>query len=231
MMNSIRVLVVDDEASITKLVTAYLEPEGYVVRTENDGERGLAIALDWKPDIVVLDIMLPGIDGLELLRRLRQHSDCYVILLTAKTEEADKLVGLSVGADDYLTKPFSPRELVARVKAALRRVRGDIGPDSSRIVSSARVRLDTGARQAWVDGEQIDLTTVEYDVLEALVRHRGLVLSREQILEHVWGGDYFGETRVVDVHVGHIRAKLGDDSLIATVRGVGYRFDDQAVTA
>lgn len=229
-MSSARVLVVDDEANIIKLVEAYLEPEGFEVRTAGDGEGGLAIALEWQPDLVVLDIMLPGIDGLELLRRLRQHSDCYVILLTAKTEEADKLVGLSVGADDYLTKPFSPRELVARIKAALRRIRGDVGPDQSRIVSSARVRLDTGARQAWVDGEEIDLTTVEFDVLATLVRHRGLVLSREQILDRVWGGEYFGETRVVDVHVGHIRTKLGDDSLIATVRGVGYRFDDQAVT-
>lgn len=229
-MSSARVLVVDDEASITKLVSVYLEPEGYQVRTAPDGESGLALALEWKPDLIVLDIMLPGIDGLELLRRLRQHSDAYVILLTAKTEEADKVVGLSVGADDYLTKPFSPRELVARIKAALRRTRGDMGPDQSRIVASARVRLDTGARKAWVDGDEIELTAVEYDILEALVRHRGQVLSREQILEHVWGGDYFGETRVVDVHVGHIRDKLGDNSLIATVRGVGYRFDDQAVT-
>ncbi|MGA9533346.1 MAG: response regulator transcription factor, partial [Anaerolineales bacterium] len=200
------------------------------VQTAGDGERGLALALEWKPDLIVLDIMLPGIDGLELLRRLRQHSDAYVILLTAKTEEADKVVGLSVGADDYLTKPFSPRELVARIKAALRRIRGGIGPEPSRIIASARVRLDSGARQAWVDGEEIDLTAVEFDILATLVSLRGLVLSREQILEQVWGGEYFGETRVVDVHVGHIRDKLGDDSLIATVRGVGYRFDDKAVT-
>jgi two-component system alkaline phosphatase synthesis response regulator PhoP len=228
-MSGARVLVVDDEASITKLVAAYLEPEGYRVRTAGDGERGLALALEWKPDLIVLDIMLPGIDGLELLRRLRQHSDAYVILLTAKTEEADKVVGLSVGADDYLTKPFSPRELVARIKAALRRVRGDIGPSHDRMLASARVRMDTGARQVWVDDREIELTAVEFDILAALVRNRGLVLSREQILEQVWGGEYFGETRVVDVHVGHVRTKLGDDSLIATVRGVGYRFDDEGL--
>lgn len=224
-----KILVVDDEQSILELVTAYLEPEGFDLRTATDGESGLKTALNWKPDLIVLDIMLPGLDGLQFLTRLRQVSDAYVIMLTARSEETDKVVGLSLGADDYLTKPFSPRELVARIKAALRRTRGSAGPDSDRILATASVRLDTGSRQAWVRDELLDLTAVEFDILATLVAHRGLVLSREQILEQVWGPNYFGETRVVDVHVGHIRQKLGDESLISTVRGVGYRFDDEAV--
>jgi two-component system alkaline phosphatase synthesis response regulator PhoP len=171
--------------------------------------------------------MLPGMDGIEVLTQLRRESDVYVIMLTAKAEETDKIVGLSVGADDYLTKPFSPRELAARVKAALRRLQSGSGLPEESSMAFEHVRIDTGSRKVWVNDEQIDLTTIEFDLLKTLAEHHGRVLSREQLLEKVWGYDYYGEIRVVDVHVGHIRQKLGDDHFIATVRGVGYRFEDR----
>jgi two-component system alkaline phosphatase synthesis response regulator PhoP len=223
-----KILVVDDEPSILKLVTAYLKPEGYEVFTASDGPSGLKAARAYKPDILVLDIMLPGMDGMELLSKLRRESDVYVIMLTAKTEEIDKIVGLSVGADDYVTKPFSPRELAARVKAALRRLQTGAGPGSeSSVLAFRRVRIDVGARQVAVDDRPVELTSIEFDLLKALAENRGRVLSREQLLQKVWGYDYFGDTRVVDVHLGHVRQKLGDDGFIATVRGVGYRFEDE----
>jgi len=223
-----KILVIDDEPSIVNLVKAYLKPEGYEVFTAMDGPSGLKAARSFKPDLIILDIMLPGIDGIELLSRLRRESEVYVILLTAKTEETDKIVGLSVGADDYVTKPFSPRELTARVKAALRRIQtgAALGSETS-IYSFRHLRMDVGARLVTVDEKPIELTAIEFDLLRALIDHRGRVLSREQLLENVWGGDYFGEQRVVDVHLGHVRQKLGREDLIATVRGVGYRFDDE----
>ncbi len=223
-----KILVVDDEQNILDLVTAYLRRENYQVYTAMDGPSGLRAARAFKPDLVVLDVMLPGMDGLELLTHLRRESDVYVIMLTARSEETDKIVGLSLGADDYLTKPFSPRELVARVKAALRRLRGGVGVAAdTTVLTSRRLRLDVGRRRVWVDGKPVELTGTEFDLLKTLVEHRGLVLSREQLLQQVWGYDFYGEERVVDVHIGHIRRKLGDGSLIATVRGVGYRFDDE----
>lgn len=222
-----KVLVVDDEQSIIDLVTAYLRQEGYEVYTAMDGPSGLKAARTYEPDLIVLDIMLPGIDGIEVLNRLRRESDVYVIMLTAKSEETDKIVGLSVGADDYLTKPFSPRELVARIKAALRRLRTGVIAEEAAVLTSRRIRMDVGRRQVWVDEQPVELTTTEFDLLKTLVEHRGMVLSREQLLERVWGYDFYGETRVVDVHIGHIRQKLGDEDLIATVRGVGYRFVDE----
>jgi two-component system alkaline phosphatase synthesis response regulator PhoP len=223
-----KILVVDDEPSITKLVSAYLKPEGYEVYIAADGNAGLKAARTFKPDLIILDVMLPGLDGIELLSRLRRESEVYVIMLTARTEETDKIVGLSVGADDYVTKPFSPRELVARVKAALRRI--EIGAASGlerSVLPFKHVRIDVGARKVSLDGNPIELTAIEFDLLKALAENRGRVLSREQLLENVWGGEYFGETRVVDVHLGHVRQKLGRDDLIVTVRGVGYRFDDE----
>jgi two-component system alkaline phosphatase synthesis response regulator PhoP len=222
-----KILIIDDEPSIVNLVTAYLKPEGYEVYTAPDGPSGLKAAKAYKPDLVVLDIMLPGMDGLELLSRLRRESDVYVILLTARTEETDKIVGLSVGADDYVTKPFSPRELVARIKAALRRLKTGTGYGGGDILSFRRVRIDAGARIVTVDDVPIELTAIEFDLLKALAEHRGRVLTREQLLDKVWGGSYYGEMRVVDVHLGHIRQKLGDETLVATVRGVGYRFEDE----
>ena len=228
-MTVAKILVIDDEPSILKLVTAYLNPEGYEILTAVTGTEGLKTARAMKPDLVVLDLMLPGMDGLEVLSQLRRESDVYVILLTARSEETDKIVGLSVGADDYVTKPFSPRELVARVKAGLRRARSGLGQADGEILSFRHVRIDTGSRQVFLDGELVELTAIEFDLLKVLAENRGRVLSREQLLEKVWGYNYFGEMRVVDVHVGHIRQKLGGETYIATVRGVGYRFEDEVL--
>ncbi len=221
-----KILVIDDEPSITNLVSAYLKPEGYQVYTAADGPSGLKAARTFKPDLVILDVMLPGMDGIELLTRLRRESEVYVILLTARTEETDKVVGLSVGADDYVTKPFSPRELAARVKAALRRIQSN-PPSQGTALAFRHVRLDSGERRVTVDEQPIDLTAIEFDMLKVLAENRGRVMSREQLLEKVWGGEYFGEIRVVDVHLGHVRQKLGRPDLITTVRGVGYRFEDE----
>ncbi len=227
-MSAAKILVIDDEPAILNLVTAYLRAEGLDYATAADGPSGLDAVRSFKPDLVVLDVMLPGMDGIELLSRLRRDSDVYVILLTARSEETDKIVGLSVGADDYLTKPFSPRELVARIKAALRRIQaGKTAAPESPVLSFAHLRIDPEARRAWVDEREIELTTVEFDLLWALAQNQGRVLSREQLLEKAWGYDYFGDTRVVDVHVGHVRQKLGDDRFIETIRGVGYRFEDK----
>jgi len=225
-----KILVIDDEPTIVNLVQAYLKPEGYEVFTAADGPSGLKAVRAFKPDLVVLDVMLPGMDGLELLSRLRRESQVYVILLTARTEETDKIVGLSVGADDYVTKPFSPRELVARVKAALRRIQTGSGSgEAGGVLAFRHTRIDIDARQVTVDDQPIELTASEFDLLRALAENRGRVLSREQLLEKVWGGEYFGEMRVVDVHLGHVRQKLSNPDLIATVRGVGYRFDDEVL--
>ncbi|HSK87499.1 MAG TPA: response regulator transcription factor [Anaerolineales bacterium] len=223
-----KILVIDDEPSIINLVSAYLKPEGYEVYTATDGNAGLKAARTFKPDLIILDLMLPGMDGIELLSRLRRESDVYVIMLTARTDETDKIVGLSVGADDYVTKPFSPRELVARVKAAVRRIKTDTGLSMGRsVLSFKHVLIDVGAHTVSVDDVPVELTSIEFDLLRALAENRGRVLSREKLLEKIWGADYFGEMRVVDVHLGHVRQKLGNESLIATVRGVGYRFEDE----
>jgi two-component system alkaline phosphatase synthesis response regulator PhoP len=223
----VKILVIDDEPSIVNLVSAYLKPEGYEVLTASDGIRGLKAARTLKPDLVILDVMLPGMDGLELLTQLRRESNTYVILLTARTEETDKIVGLSVGADDYLTKPFSPRELVARIKAALRRMQpgaAQLGLES--IIAFKHVRIEPEAHRVWVDEQPVELTAIEFDLLKTLAENHGRVLSREQLLESVWGGTYFGELRVVDVHLGHVRRKMGEKNYIETVRSVGYRFED-----
>jgi len=226
-MSPKKILLIDDEPSIIKLVSAYLRDAGYEFVTAEDGPSGLQAARSFRPDLVVLDIMLPGMDGIELLTRLRRESDVYVIMLTAKAEETDKIVGLSVGADDYLTKPFSPRELIARIKAALRRQQqGGSLPDTA-VYSFRNLRIDTGSRQVWVDGREVALTSTEFDLLQVLAEHRGQVLSRDQLLEKVWGYDFYGEIRVVDVHLGHIRQKLGPQHGITTLRGVGYRFDPE----
>jgi two-component system alkaline phosphatase synthesis response regulator PhoP len=225
-----KILVIDDEPSIVNLVTAYLKPEGYEVFTAADGIAGLKAARAYKPDLIVLDLMLPGMDGIELLTRLRRESSVYIILLTAKTEETDRVVGLTVGADDYVPKPFSPRELVARIKAALRRLpagTGGVGEDA--ILIFRHIRIDAGARKLTVDDQPVELTAVEFDLLKVLAESHGRVLTREQLLESVWGGTYYGEIRVVDVHLGHIRQKLGSDKFITTVRGVGYRFEDETL--
>lgn len=223
-----KVLVIEDEPSIRNLVSSYLKAEGYDVLLAGDGPAGLKSARAFKPDIIVLDVMLPGMDGIELLTRVRAESDVYVILLTARTEETDRIVGLTVGADDYVTKPFSPRELMARVKAALRRMQVSPRPRTrGGVMTFRRVRIDVDGRQVSVDNVPVELTAIEFDLLRSLAENRGRVLTREQLRENVWGTDYFGEIRVVDVHVGHIRQKLGHPDLIATVRGIGYRFEDE----
>lgn len=224
------ILVIDDEQNILDLISAYLRREGYRVLTAQDGVNGLKLAQSSRPDIVILDIMLPGMDGIDVLRELRRTSNAYVIMLSAKSEETDRVVGLTLGADDYVTKPFSPRELVARVKAALRRLSAPTPTITApAVLEFRRLRVDAGRRQVWKDNQPVELTEVEFDILWVLARHRGLVLTRQQILSHVWGENYYGEERVVDVHIGKIRRKLEDDPdqprFIVTVRGVGYRFD------
>ncbi len=222
-----RVLVVDDEARIRALVRAYLENDGFEVAEAGDAESALQAERDWHPDLVVLDVMLPGTDGIEALRQLRTRTDLPVILLTARSEEVDKLIGLSVGADDYLTKPFSPRELVARVKTVLRRgsVRA-VEPDD-RLTFEGLV-IDADRREVQRRGEPVELSALEFDLLAALARSPGRVLTRRQLLQKVWGYDFFGDERVVDVHIRSIRQALGDSAdapeLIGTVRGVGYKF-------
>jgi two-component system alkaline phosphatase synthesis response regulator PhoP len=227
-MTNAKILIVDDEPSIVSLITAYLKPEGYEVYTAADGISGLKAARAFKPDLIVLDVMLPGMDGVEMLTRLRRESDVYVILLTAKTEETDRVVGLTIGADDYVTKPFSPRELTARIKAALRRIKSD-KTSAAEVLSFKHLRIDVAARKVTVDDKPVELTAIEFDLLKSLAENNGRVLSREQLLENVWGASYYGEMRVVDVHLGHVRKKLGREELITTVRGVGYRFEDETL--
>lgn len=229
-----KILVVEDETTLLQTLRSYLEREGYEVRAVQDGQAALQEARAFTPDLIVLDIMLPGLDGLEVLRRLRQGQvapalrDVYVIMLTARADEMDRVVGLELGADDYVTKPFSPRELVARIKASLRRA-GALEEERRPQFVFRDLRLDSEARLVWKDGTELELTPIEFDLLHVLMRHAGRVLSREQLLEQVWGVDYYGDERVVDVHIGRLRKKIERDSavpeLITTVWGVGYRFE------
>lgn len=223
-------LVVDDEPRLCDLVRDYLAAEGFRVVTAADGLAAVEAAREHQPDVVVLDWMLPGIDGLEVCRRLRAFSDAYVIMLTARAEEVDRIVGLEVGADDYLTKPFSPRELVARVRAMMRRPRRDSVPETVAPGRSRRfgpLTIDETRHIVTVEGEPVALTPLEFNLLTTLAAHPGRVYTRDQLLEQVWGADYFGDDHVVDVHIGNLRKKLGDEAAapryIETVRGVGYR--------
>lgn len=225
-----KVLVVDDEPHIRTVLRGYLEADGFVVAEAGDGTTALAELRNGAADpvdLVLLDVMMPGMDGLEVLRQLRTFSDTYVILVTARSEEVDKLVGLAVGADDYVTKPFSPREVTARVKAVLRRGRGGPVSEDGRLVFDG-LTIDPAGREVHAGGAAVELTSLEFDLLLALARAPGRVFSRAQLLEQVWGYDFYGDERVVDVHIRSLRAELGDDAtdphLIATVRGVGYKF-------
>jgi len=224
-----KILAVDDESTLLNTVRAYLEQEGYAVQTAQNGRLALQIFRDFQPDLVVLDVMLPEVDGLEVLRQIRQTSDVFVIMLTAKADETDKIIGLGMGADDYVTKPFSPRELVARIKAALRRVGSGSAAQNTELVSG-HLRLDVDGRLAWKQDTPLDLTPIEFELLHALMRHPRRALSRDQLIELVWGYDYYGEDRVVDVHIGRLRKKVEDDhthpTLIVTAWGAGYRFED-----
>jgi len=219
-------LVVDDERPLVDIVSAYLEREGFDVVAAFDGERAVEVARTERPDLVVLDLMLPGTDGIEACRRIRAFSDAYIVMLTAKAEETDKIIGLSTGADDYLTKPFSPGELVARVRAMLRRPR-NADPEGGQVRRIGALELDAAAREARIDGRPVDLTRLEFDLLETLSGEPRVVFSRAQLLERVWGQHWFGDEHVVDVHIANLRRKLGDDpaapKYVHTVRGVGYR--------
>ena len=224
------VLVVDDEEKIRRILQGYLESDSMEVVEAASGEEALDRLAERAVDVVILDVMLPGIDGIETLRRIRTTSSVLVLLLTARADEVDKLVGLSVGADDYVTKPFSPREVVARVKALLRRRGADAGGPSGDVLSHGPLTLDLSRRSVRVDGQAVELSALEFDLLATLVRSPGRVFSRRQLLEQVWGYDYFGDERVVDVHIANIRRALHDDAtaprLVGTVRGVGYRLEE-----
>ena len=221
-----KILLVDDDKGIIDLISKYLIKEGFEVYTAENGPSGLKSFESFKPDLIVLDIMLPGFDGLELLSKIRQRSDVYVIMLTAKSEETDKIVGLTIGADDYMVKPFSPRELVARIKAAFRRIDSLTGGIDSTIYQFEHIKIDIGGMKVWIDGNEVYLTAIEFDVLKTLAEYSGMVLTREQLLRNVWGYEYFDDLKVVDVHIGNLRKKLGDNHGISTVRGVGFRFED-----
>lgn len=218
-------LVVDDEPPLVKLVSAYLEREGFSVSTAADGEEALRLAREREPDVVVLDLMLPGIDGIEVCRRLRTFSDAYIVMLTARAEEIDTIVGLSTGADDYITKPFSPGELVARIRAMLRRPRGGQPAPQTRRVGD--LAIDPLAREVTRGGRPIALTRLEFDLLDALCERPNVAFTRSALLERVWGPTWFGDEHVVDVHIANLRRKLGDDPgaprYVLTLRGVGYR--------
>lgn len=229
------VLVVDDEQRLRDLVRGYLEHAGFNVLAAADGQVALQLARQHAPEVVVLDLMLPGLDGLEVCRRLRTFSDAYVIMLTAKAEEIDRIVGLEVGADDYVTKPFSPRELVARVRAVLRRPHRGEPPTTAAIPQRQRfgdLAIDQERHEVTLLGQPVGLTALEYALLTTLAAHPGRVFTRDQLLEQVWGTDYFGDDHVVDVHIANLRKKLGDEptapAYIETVRGAGYRFAGKA---
>ena len=221
-----RVLVVDDEVPLAKVVASYLLREGFTVDLAHDGPSAVASARDLRPDLIVLDLMLPGFDGVEACRQIRTFTDAYVIMLTARDDETDKVVALSVGADDYIVKPFSPRELIARTKAMLRRPRVPAEPEPTPALVVGGLVVDPDARTITVDGAPVETTRTEFDILAALAARPRSALTRAQIIEHVWGGEWFGDEHVVDVHVGHLRRKLGDDAaeprFVRTVRGVGY---------
>ena len=234
-MRPSRILVVDDEPPIVELVTGYLAREGWEVVTAADGPAALEAVRTHGPDVVILDVMLPGLDGVEVCRRLRTFSNAYVLMLTARGEEIDRIMGLTVGADDYLVKPFSPRELVARIKAVLRRPRAagpgtaEPAPASARgvTVAPAGLEVDEARRTVRVDGAPVDLTALEFNLLATLVRRPGIVVTRSELLTTLWGEAYDGDDHLVDVHVANLRRKLGDapsaPRFVQTVRGVGYR--------
>ncbi|WP_410635889.1 response regulator transcription factor [Amycolatopsis sp. cmx-4-83] len=221
-----KVLVVEDTDSIREVVELALDDACFDVRTAADGDRALAELRAWDPDVVVLDLNIPGPDGLEVCRRLRGFSEAYVVMLTAKSDEVDKLVGLASGADDYLTKPFSPRELVARIQAMLRRPRSFAAPAAGRVVGP--VRIDVEARDVTVSGVHVELTRIEFELLDALTENVRAVCGREALRRRAWGESWLADDHAVDVHLSNLRRKLaaaGAPGLIATVRGVGYRID------
>ncbi len=217
-----KILIVEDEPNIVDLVALYLQREGFDTVAAYDGVEGLVAVKREQPDLVILDLMLPELDGWEVCRRLRQENDIPIIMLTARGDDVDKIVGLELGADDYVTKPFNPRELVARVKAVLRRGRGT--PQQGDLIRLAQLEVDSARREVRVRGELVSLRSKEFELLRTLVQHPGMVFSREQLLNQVWGYDYLGGTRTVDVHIAQLRQKIRDCGVhIETVWGVGYK--------
>jgi two-component system alkaline phosphatase synthesis response regulator PhoP len=219
------ILIVDDEQNIIELASLYLRQDGFRVISAGDGLSGLEMARKQAPALIVLDLMLPGLDGWEVCKRLRAASDVPILMLTARDEDIDKIVGLELGADDYMTKPFNPRELVARVKAILRRTETPRNSGrNAQLMRFGNLKIDPASRTVAVDGHEIDLRAKEFDLLMALAENRDIVLSREKLLDLVWGFDFYGQTRTVDVHIAHLRHKLeGATASIETVWGVGYK--------
>ena len=217
-----RILLVDDEQNIRELAALYLEKEGFAVDFAADGREAIQRFQQNQPNLVLLDVMMPGMDGFEVCRELRRESDVPILMLTARSEDIDKIVGLELGADDYMTKPFNPRELVARVKRILHRVEGGRKPQNA--ISVSNLNVDKARREVRVDGNELNLRTKEFDLLVAFVENPGIALTRDQLLGSVWGYDFAGETRTVDVHVQHLRSKLNRARVqIETLRGVGYK--------
>lgn len=245
MADPARILVVDDEQALAGIVASYLRRDGFEVTVAHDGRTAIELVRQQPPDVVVLDVMLPGLDGFEVCRHIRNHTDCYVLMLTARDDEVDKVVGLTVGADDYLVKPHSPRELGARIRAMLRRPRnagagyselsaGGSGSSDARehLIEIGELRVDLEARRVWVDGVEVQLTRTEFDLLALLAAAPRRAFTRRQLIESGWGANWFGDEHVVDVHIGHLRRKLGDDAVeprfIRTVRGIGYGMVDRS---
>ncbi len=221
-----KALLVEDTAEFVLICQRMLETEGFTVSVARDGERGVALARSERPELVLLDITLPGMDGFEVCRRIREFTDAYVMMVTARTDELDKVIGLTVGADDYVTKPFSARELSARIGAMRRRPRVPEQPD---VRDFGALVVDPMAREVRIDGELLELTKIEFDLLELLSGSPRRTFTRDQLLTEVWGGDWYGDDHVIDVHMGNLRKKLGESATeqrhVKTVRGVGYRFD------
>ncbi|MDO8750041.1 MAG: response regulator transcription factor [Dehalococcoidia bacterium] len=228
-----RILVIEDEENLLEALRYNLQKEGYQVVTAADGEKGLALAREAKPDLLVLDIMLPKLDGLEVCRLLRREADIPILMLTAKAEEVDRVVGLELGADDYLTKPFSMRELLARIRALLRRSRmvSEVAPAPStpKVIKAGDIEVNLDSHVATLKGTPLELTPREFDLLVLLMTNKGRAFTRDQVLERLWGHDYIGDSRTVDVHIRWLREKIeadpGSPGRIITIRGVGYRFE------
>lgn len=225
MPDRLRVLIVEDEIPLAKVISSYFEREGFAVTLAHDGPTAVDAARTTSPELIVLDWMLPGFDGLEVARQVRTFTDAYIVMLTARDDETDKVIALSVGADDYIVKPFSPRELIARAKAMLRRPRA-VPVVESKPITVGALTIDLESRSVTIDGAPIDLTRTEFDLLAAMAIRPKMAFDRRQLLDEVWGGEWYGDDHVVDVHVAHLRRKLGDDPanprFIRTVRGVGY---------
>ncbi|QIM20902.1 response regulator transcription factor [Phycicoccus sp. HDW14] len=222
-------LVIEDSPEFARLATTLLSNEGFRVVGATTGDQGVAAARTHAPELVVLDVTLPGMDGIEVCRRIREFSDCYVVMVTARTDELDRVLGLTMGADDYVTKPFSPRELTARIRAMRRRPRATPSPEVRRF---GRLTVDPVAREVLVDGVAVELTRIEYDLLEVLTGSPRRTFMRSQLMDAVWGGDWVGDDHVIVVHLANLRRKLGENAtrqgFIRTVRGFGYRFEPVA---